>query len=99
MPGLPRALLLDTLPGGWLEAAQTLGCAAIVAAYALMDAALIKRLHAAGMRALAYTVNDPPKCSASAPSASTASSPTRSTASHRRSAGLESGSSRPRTRA
>ena len=59
MPGLPRALLLDTLPGGWLEAAQTLGCAAIVAAYALMDAALIKRLHAAGMRALAYTVNDP----------------------------------------
>ena len=34
-------------------------CAAVVTAYALMDAALIGRLHAAGMRALVYTVNDP----------------------------------------
>ena len=59
MPALPRALLLDALPTGWLEAAQTLGCAAVVTAYSLMDAVLIARLHAAGMRALAYTVNDP----------------------------------------
>jgi len=28
-------------------------------AYALMDAAAIGRLHAAGLRALVYTVNDP----------------------------------------
>jgi len=59
MPALPRALLLDALPAGWLEAAQKLGCAAVVMAYALMDAAAIGRLHAAGLRALVYTVNDP----------------------------------------
>ncbi|MEO7709564.1 MAG: glycerophosphodiester phosphodiesterase [Caldimonas sp.] len=59
MPSLPRALLLDALPNGWFEAAQKLGCVAVVTHYALMDAALIARLHAAGMRALAYTVNDP----------------------------------------
>ena len=59
VPGLPRALLLDALPAGWLESAQELGCAAVVTAYSLMDAALIERLHGAGMRALVYTVNDP----------------------------------------
>ena len=58
MPGLPRALLLDTLHAGWLEAAQRLGCAAVVMAYSLMDAAVIARLHAAGLRTLVYTVND-----------------------------------------
>jgi glycerophosphoryl diester phosphodiesterase len=58
MPELPRALLLDALHAGWLEAAQELGCAAVVMAYALMDAAVIARLHAAGLRALVYTVND-----------------------------------------
>jgi glycerophosphoryl diester phosphodiesterase len=56
---LPRALLLDTLRSGWFDEAQALGCAAVVTAYALMDAALIARLHGAGMRALVYTVNDP----------------------------------------
>ena len=59
MPSLPRALLLDALPNGWFEATQKLGCTAIVTAYALMDAALVAQLHSAGMRALAYTVNDP----------------------------------------
>jgi len=59
MPSLPRALLFDALPSGWFEAAQKLGCIAVVTHYALMDAALIDQLHAAGMRALAYTVNDP----------------------------------------
>jgi glycerophosphoryl diester phosphodiesterase len=31
----------------------------VVANYNLMDAALIARLHGAGLRALCYTVNDP----------------------------------------
>jgi glycerophosphoryl diester phosphodiesterase len=57
-PTLPRALLLDTLWDGWLEAAQGLGCVAVVTNHRLMDAALIERLHGAGLRALAYTVND-----------------------------------------
>jgi glycerophosphoryl diester phosphodiesterase len=58
-PQLPRALLLDQLREGWFELAQSLQCVAVVFAYALLDAHLIARLHAAGLRALAYTVNDP----------------------------------------
>ncbi|MEW6706211.1 MAG: glycerophosphodiester phosphodiesterase [Pseudomonadota bacterium] len=58
-PAVPRALLLDQLREGWFERAQALQCLAVVFAYALLDAALIQRLHGAGLRALAYTVNDP----------------------------------------
>lgn len=58
-PGLPRALLLDTLNEGWFEQATALDCAAVVTAYALMDALLVAQLHAADMRAMVYTVNDP----------------------------------------
>lgn len=56
---LPRALLLDTLWNGWEGIAKALGCAAVITHYGLMNAELIGRLHAAGMRALCYTVNDP----------------------------------------
>lgn len=58
-PALPRALLLDTLRPGWLEEASGLACVAIVANYGVLDAAVIRRVHDAGMRALCYTVNDP----------------------------------------
>jgi len=58
-PGLPRALLVDTAWTGWFEMAQALECEAVVTNYNLMDAALIARLHGAGLRALCYTVNDP----------------------------------------
>ena len=57
-PGLPRALLLDALTPGWFEQAQALGCVAVVADFVLIDAAWVERLHAAGLLALAYTVND-----------------------------------------
>ena len=57
-PELPRALLLDKLPDGWLAQAQALGCVAVVTNHAVMDAAVLSQLHAAGLRALAYTVND-----------------------------------------
>ena len=58
-PGLPRALLLDTLWPGWADRAAALGCVAVVTHHALMDSALCEQLHAAGRRALVYTVNDP----------------------------------------
>lgn len=58
-PEVPRALLLDTLWTGWLDAARAFGCVACVTNYNLMDRALIGTLHAAGLRALVYTVNDP----------------------------------------
>jgi len=54
----PRALLLDTLRDGWFDEARALGCVAVVTNYRVMDAALIARLHGAGLRALVYTVND-----------------------------------------
>ena len=57
-PDIPRALLLDALKPGWLLQARELGCVAVVTAYRLMDKAVIESIHAAGMRALVYTVND-----------------------------------------
>ena len=57
-PQLPRALLLDALWEGWFERAQALGCVAVVANHKLFDATLVERTHRAGLRALAYTVND-----------------------------------------
>jgi len=58
-PALPRALLVDTLWNGWFEMAQSLGCVAVVTNYNVMSAELLQRLHAAGLRGLVYTVNDP----------------------------------------
>jgi glycerophosphoryl diester phosphodiesterase len=58
-PDLPRALLLDELRPGWLDAARELGCAAVVCHHPLLDATSVARLHDNGLRALAYTVNDP----------------------------------------
>lgn len=57
-PQLPRALLIDTLVDGWLELAQSLGCAAVVANHRLYGADMVARLHAANLWALCYTVND-----------------------------------------
>ncbi len=58
-PEIPRALLLDRLWPGWPGVARALACVAVVTDYNLMDAALRAQLHAQGLRALCYTVNDP----------------------------------------
>lgn len=60
-PEIPRALLVDTLWPQWFDIAMSLGCVAVVTNYNIMDTALIDKLHRAGMRALCYTVNDPPE--------------------------------------
>ena len=57
-PGVPRALLLDAMTPGWFDQAQALGCAAVVADFRLVDAEWTERLHAEGLLAMAYTVND-----------------------------------------
>ena len=57
-PHLPLALLLDERWDGWIEVARDLGCVAVVAHHRLLDADWIAQLHAATLRALAYTVND-----------------------------------------
>jgi glycerophosphoryl diester phosphodiesterase len=59
VPELPRALLLDTLPDDAIEQAQDLGCVALITNHQLMCAALVSRIHAAGLRAMVYTVNQP----------------------------------------
>ncbi len=58
-PELPRALLLDTLYPQAFELALELRCVALITNHSLMDAVLLARIHAAGMRALVYTVNEP----------------------------------------
>ena len=57
-PGLPRALLLDTLWEGWLAAALELHCVALVCNYTLWTAETVAQVQAAGLRCLSYTVND-----------------------------------------
>ncbi|GAA4341611.1 glycerophosphodiester phosphodiesterase [Variovorax defluvii] len=57
-PSLPRGLLLDTLRDDWLDTALRLECTAVVCNYALWSAANVAQVHAAGLRALSYTVND-----------------------------------------
>ncbi|MBN8490160.1 MAG: glycerophosphodiester phosphodiesterase [Burkholderiales bacterium] len=57
-PQLQRALLLDKLPADPLALASELRCVAVITDHRLMDAALVGRLHAAGLRAMVYTVND-----------------------------------------
>jgi glycerophosphoryl diester phosphodiesterase len=59
VPELPRALLLDTLPADAIDLALQLGCVALITNHKLMDAALVARIHAAGLRAMVYTVNKP----------------------------------------
>jgi glycerophosphoryl diester phosphodiesterase len=57
-PDLPRGLLLDTLWSGWLEAAGQLGCVALVCNHALWDSTTVAQARSAGLKTLAYTVND-----------------------------------------
>jgi glycerophosphoryl diester phosphodiesterase len=57
-PELPRGLLVDTFWDGWFEKTLALQCVAVVANYALWDAATVAQVQGAGMRCLSYTVND-----------------------------------------
>jgi len=55
---LPRGLLLDSLWNGWLDAALSLDCVAIVCNHALWDRSSVAQARSAGLRCLSYTVND-----------------------------------------
>jgi glycerophosphoryl diester phosphodiesterase len=57
-PTLPRGLLLETLWTGWLDAALSLGCVAVVCDQDLWTAETVAHLRQRGLRALAYTVNE-----------------------------------------
>lgn len=61
-PHIPRGLLVDRLADATgdadLRTALELGCAAMVLNHALWDAALVAKVHGAGLRCSSYTVND-----------------------------------------
>ncbi|MDO9434770.1 glycerophosphodiester phosphodiesterase [Hydrogenophaga sp.] len=57
-PHLTRGLLLDTLWDGWMDSAMSLRCVAVVCNHALWDTSTVHQAKAAGLRTLAYTVND-----------------------------------------
>jgi glycerophosphoryl diester phosphodiesterase len=56
-PELPRGLLLDTLPPGWLETALRLECVAVICDQTLWNDSSIRQAKSAGLRTLSYTVN------------------------------------------
>lgn len=56
---LPRGLLVDTLWDGWLKTATDLECVVVVMNYKLWDNVSVSQVHAAGLRCLSYTVNEP----------------------------------------
>ncbi len=57
-PALPRGLLLDQLRSGWMHDARRLDCVAVVCRHNLWTPAGVTEVHHAGMRCLAYTVNE-----------------------------------------
>ncbi|MBP7639930.1 glycerophosphodiester phosphodiesterase [Thauera phenylacetica] len=57
-PALPRGLLLETFCAGWLDEARALGCVAVIAECAEWTPETAAQASAAGLRRLAYTVND-----------------------------------------
>ena len=57
-PALPRGLLLDELAPDWLDTARMLRCVAVVCKHTLWNADSVAQAKKAGLRCLAYTVND-----------------------------------------
>ena len=57
-PQLPRGLLLDALPDGWLDSAKALQCVAIICQHPLWNTETVAQAKQAGFRLLSYTVND-----------------------------------------
>lgn len=58
-PFLPRALLRAAPGRDWRSAAEALGCVSLHVQARRADRALAEAVHGAGLRLLAYTVNDP----------------------------------------
>lgn len=58
-PELPRALLFGQLPPDWLQRCRNLGCVALGAQHATLSEAIIGAAHRAGLRVIAFTVDDP----------------------------------------
>ncbi|RQS72245.1 glycerophosphodiester phosphodiesterase [Burkholderia sp. Bp8963] len=58
-PDLPRGMLYETVPDDWrAQAVDALGCVSLHADHQSLDEPLVRAIRAAGLRILAYTVND-----------------------------------------
>ncbi|MEX1165269.1 MAG: glycerophosphodiester phosphodiesterase, partial [Hydrogenophaga sp.] len=58
-PQLRRGLLMDTVKEGWQREATQLECQALICNHRLWNAELREEARSLGLRALAYTVNEP----------------------------------------
>jgi glycerophosphoryl diester phosphodiesterase len=58
-PQLRRGLLLEELWPGWQQAAIELDCQALICDHSIWSAELRREVRSMGLRALAYTVNEP----------------------------------------
>ncbi|WP_144111112.1 glycerophosphodiester phosphodiesterase [Paraburkholderia sp. BCC1886] len=58
-PHLRRGMLFEDVPAEWLRIVRELDCVSLHADHASLSEPLVAEIHAAGLRVLAYTVNDP----------------------------------------
>jgi glycerophosphoryl diester phosphodiesterase len=58
-PALPRGMLFGAVPGDWLRIVRDLECVSLHADHQHLTEPLVAEIRAAGLRVLAYTVNDP----------------------------------------
>ncbi|MEZ2353696.1 glycerophosphodiester phosphodiesterase [Caballeronia sp. RCC_10] len=58
-PDLPRGMLYERVPAEWREQTAALACVSLHADHRSLDETLVREIKDAGLRVLAYTVNDP----------------------------------------
>jgi len=58
-PELPRAWLIEQMPGDWRSDIVRLGCIALDAKHTLLTQDLVRDVRGAGLRVATWTVNDP----------------------------------------
>ncbi|MFL9995998.1 glycerophosphodiester phosphodiesterase [Paraburkholderia sediminicola] len=58
-PTLQRGMLFEEVPADWLRIVRELDCVSLHASHRYMTEPLVAEIKAAGLRVLAYTVNDP----------------------------------------
>jgi glycerophosphoryl diester phosphodiesterase len=58
-PSLPRGMLFEQVPADWLRIVRELECVSLHASHRYLSEPLVAQIRGAGLRVLAYTVNDP----------------------------------------
>ncbi|MGF6769374.1 glycerophosphoryl diester phosphodiesterase [Paraburkholderia sp. GAS199] len=58
-PSLQRGMLFEEVPMDWLRIVRELDCVSLHASHRYLTETLVAKIRAAGLRVLAYTVNDP----------------------------------------